>query len=433
MSNPLCEPFDACDAIDGKLLISTALQGPPLAWDPGEISLGDFQARGAVVRPFLDILMEQHWSAKEACYGPVRSVLSLAPGETVELFTSVRTELDLGNLMETASGATRHSTRGGPLGGGGMAGHLELPTRLLGGYGSILDDIGDVLGAVEGAAKGLVGGVVDLVSHAVGGGGPGVTAAVDAARQAVETIDRTESRQDRTQRTSSTERETVQTIRRTFANPYRDRSLQLRFVPVFRRFEVRTLVTRVQPGVAAQYGSLHVAPQASLPAVQSQLNVASSAFAASDQPDKQLGQGSSGSIQRPEGPPRQLNQAQSAVTTKAGVSALQKPLASMVQRATPGTGPGAKPTNALAWSQSYVRDDSLHVPLADAKAAASALKLAGKTKTAFDKAISLTLPAAVAAIPKTRVQVVHLFMGTHIEAVAGDCILVDLPPQLVNP
>ncbi len=81
MPAPPCEPYQPCTDLDARLLISNVLQGPALAWDTGEISLGNFTARGAVARPYVDIRLEQTWVAKEACYRPVRSIFSLAPGE----------------------------------------------------------------------------------------------------------------------------------------------------------------------------------------------------------------------------------------------------------------------------------------------------------------------------------------------------------------
>jgi hypothetical protein len=285
-----------------------------------------------------------------------------------------------------------------------------MPTRQVGAYGSLLDAIGDVLDVVGGAASGLVEGVVDLVSHAVGGGGPGVTAAVGTARRAVEAITRTESRQEYRQHSKEEERETIQSIRRTFSNPYRDRTMQLRFIPVYRRFEVRTAVTRIQPGIAAQYGSISAARESrpSSKLVAGPLNAASSG-------------------------PGQLNQAQAAVTTRANVASLQKPLGAMLQRAAGKTAAGANPSGTLLWSESYIREDSLHVPLADTKAVAGAMKLSGATKTMFEKAIGLTGPSGIAKLPKAPTQTVHLFMGTHIEAVAGGCVLQDLPPLTMVP
>jgi hypothetical protein len=40
MAVTLCEPFASCEGLDGRLLISAAIQGPPLAWDLGEVSFG---------------------------------------------------------------------------------------------------------------------------------------------------------------------------------------------------------------------------------------------------------------------------------------------------------------------------------------------------------------------------------------------------------
>ena len=40
-----------------------------------------------------------------------------------------------------------------------------------------------------------------------------------------------------------------QRVRRTFANPYRDCSLELRFIPVFRKFQVLTKLIGSEPGI----------------------------------------------------------------------------------------------------------------------------------------------------------------------------------------
>src|SRR5690348_6364744 len=107
MPEALCEPFAACDGLDGRLLISSVIQGPPLAWDLGEVSFGTFTSTGAAARPFVDVRLEQTWTAKEACYGPIRSIFSLAPGETVQIAVSVRHELSLTSVVSSASSDVR--------------------------------------------------------------------------------------------------------------------------------------------------------------------------------------------------------------------------------------------------------------------------------------------------------------------------------------
>ena len=78
MVDELCAPFSVCDDLDGRLLINQAIQGPPLAFELGEVSFGSFTAAGAAARPYIDLSVKQTWTSREACYGPVRSIFSLA-------------------------------------------------------------------------------------------------------------------------------------------------------------------------------------------------------------------------------------------------------------------------------------------------------------------------------------------------------------------
>lgn len=106
-----CEPFVQCTQLDARLLISTALQGPPIAGDMGEIPLGRFTAQGAAIRPYVDVRLEQVWVAKEACYGPIRSIFSLAPGE--HLHTGRRRRIRQSRLAHHAGGV-RHRHQATP-------------------------------------------------------------------------------------------------------------------------------------------------------------------------------------------------------------------------------------------------------------------------------------------------------------------------------
>ena len=66
------------------------------------------------------------------------------------------------------------------------------------------------------------------------------------------------------------------------------------------------------------------------------------------------------------------------------------------------------------------------VPLTDPQTASRALGLTRANREQFIGAIDgiTSAVAAIRAITKS----VHLFMGTHVEAVAGDCVLEGLPP-----
>ena len=170
MPEALCEPFGACEGLDGRLLISTVVQGPPLAWDLGEVSFGAFTSAGAAARPYVDVRLNQTWTPKEACYGPVRSIFSLAPGETVQIALTVRHQLSLAHIVSSAASDSR-STQGaekassiGDIVSKQMKQQavVEDRTRYAAGYGSFLEVVADifapgiggaVVNAAEGAAK----------------------------------------------------------------------------------------------------------------------------------------------------------------------------------------------------------------------------------------------------------------------------------------
>src|SRR5215212_8810317 len=102
MAEDFCMLFPQCDDLDGKLLINRTLQGPPLAREEGELPFGTMTMRGAEMRPYLDLSFLQKWIVKEACYGPVRSVMGLAPGETVTIDVARREQVDFASLFRSA-------------------------------------------------------------------------------------------------------------------------------------------------------------------------------------------------------------------------------------------------------------------------------------------------------------------------------------------
>jgi hypothetical protein len=186
---------------------------------------------------------------------------------------------------------------------------------------------------------------------------------MDAAKEAVETIARSEAQHSRSDSTTTTETTaTIQSIKRTFSNPYRDRTLQLRFIPVFRHFEVRTRPASVKPGVALHVGAVRavsgVAEQAGGLRISDALAVAPSHVdpAALQQPLAHLLSGTQDTRVAAKG-------ASPAGATAAGV--------------------GGSPVGALLWSQSIVREDSVLVPLAEAETAASAFGLKGQARKNF--------------------------------------------------
>lgn len=411
MPNQFCEPFDACDGLDGRLLINAAIEGPPLAWDLGEVSFGSFSANGVAARPYVDIQLGQTWTPKEICYGPIRSIFSLAPVETVEIDVMVRRQSSLAQTFSVAS-SDSHSVQGPeqPLQQRQKDVAIEkamkdvqmeqaastMATRKASGYGSILETIANIFapgigGAIVNAAEGVTKHVNET---STGSAGP-VWDAIAQAGRVVETIQRSESQHTRSESGTRTElEETVQSLKRTFSNPYRDRSLQLRFIPVFRHFEVATRPFSIRPGIALEVGAARTVEQT-----------------------------------------LRVRDALAEATTRTDAATLQRPLATMLSasrvagRETRGAAGAAGPNvvGALLWSQSTLREDSVHVPLAAPETAANAFGLDGKERTSFLKAMERITPEAIARRFAATIQHVHLFIGTHIEPVAGECILEDVP------
>ena len=424
MTESLCAPFGDCGPLDARLLINTAFQGPPLALDLAELSFGSATAQGTAARPYLDVSVEQSWTAREACYGPVRSIFSLAPGETVQLTVDVeqrsslvKTVVDhLPNVIEpplfrapihipTATPATPAPHRSDidqmqkQKQKQDAVYAIMLEHNRIGAYGSFLTDLVDPLGVhkilggdggsplpTPPSPAGVAGAIGGLINQAAGGGKGVIANAVGQAAKAAGDAGRAELRHTRDETsTTTTSTETHQTLTRTFANPYRDRTLQLRFVPVFRRFDVYTRPVAATPGVALHTPGFRD--------VERTFEAAASAprFSLAD-------------VAEPEHPHLQTRLASMLSTTAAS---------------------GAH--RALAWPQAQVRSDSLLVPFAPASSAARALGLRGEERSKFVTSIDRSLVGAIAAIA-AHTQSVHLFMGTHIEAVAGECVLHDLPP-----
>ena len=421
MPEALCEPFASCEGLDGRLLISAAIQGPPLAWDLGEVSFGSFTSSGVAARPYVEIRLDQTWTPKEACYAPIRSIFSLAPGETVETFASVRHQVDFTRLVSSASSDSRSTE-------GPQPETVDRKTNLIDaireqvsdkaiqqqkmryalGYGSFWETLGNILlPGVGGAVVNAAEGVANHVEHTSTGAADAVKDAMNAAKHAVETIARSEAQHSRSDSTTTTETtETIQSIRRTFSNPYRDRSLQLRFIPVFRHFEVRTRPASVKPGISLHVGA---ARAVSVAAQQAGLRVRDALAVAPAHVD-------SVALQQPLA--RLLSGTQDMRVAGKGAS----------PPAAAAAGAAGSPVGALLWSESIVREDSVLVPLAEPETAASAFGLKGGARTSFLDTLGRISPDVVAKLFPVEVQNVHLFMGTHIEAVAGECVLKDLPP-----
>jgi len=459
-----CAPFADCGDLDSRVLFQRSLYGPPLVSDPNPLAFGALALRGAAVRPYVDLHFELRWVPRDVCVGPVSWVLTLAPAETVTVATRSEHRTSFTDLVRDATDSSSVSThtRQGPDGLiGAAAGEavsqrdeqdkaqaqqpvddtVELRPMYAKGYGSWLDDLGDAFVAVATggaslAATGVAGAINDVVSHGVGGSGrpgAGVGATVDAIGQIIDSISRNESQSHLSESTHATTDMSSTSVTRVFSNPYRDRTMQLRFMPVFRRFDAVVSIARAQVGLAMVCGHLdfttanvgsryaHVLGAAIgepnlLRLAHAEIGAAPSDFHAA-----------AGTLQ-------DHLQANAAIYTKRFLDAtvqardeetLHTAFNELLTRnAAAGTDRPADIAAGLAWSQSDARANVIHAPLAPIDSVQSAWGLDPESAGVLGAALAQLTPAALGDIlPVPSTQTLHLYAGSHLEAVPGACLL----------
>jgi len=434
-----CSPLAPCQNLDGQLLLQRTIYGPQFGFASQGNLLG-VGATGAGVRPYVDLNLKMTWRPVGLCQGPATSVMGLAPGEVVTVGIRTRSSRTFSDLISDAAESsqtsshsnrfiTQQGTQPAPAGSGGSAGDgsggggvgdfvdtvTKLAPALIFAFASILDDAISVAEDVASGAEGVASDIGSLASGAVsglidngivGGSGNGSSALVDTSSMTndiLDTVSRSESQSHLRQSTVTTSEETEQTIRRVFGNPYLDRSLQLRFIPVFNQFEIQVLLVQATPGLVTHFGEPGLAPagaylsRAGLSAQAAARPVASALYA-TDQV------GDDDGLRRP----------------------MRDMLRSLGAR-------GNSPTlleHGLAWSRTELRGNGLHVPLASADNLASAWKLNSKQAAQLKGSLARIGPDQLAKIFQVQTRTVSIFAGTHIEAVPGDCILPGVPNDL---
>jgi hypothetical protein len=125
-----------------------------------------------------------------------------------------------------------------------------------------------------------------------------------------------------------------------------------------------------------------------------------------------------------------------AAAATADQGAMQAPVMHLLSgQAAAGRAGGAatSPAHGFLWSQTTVRDDAVLVPLTEPATAASAFGLSGGAAKKFGSALQKLDPETLTKVAKALTQDVHLYLGTHVEAVPGTCVLPDVPPLVPQP
>ena len=461
----LCSPFDACDDLDGRVLLQRAAYGPPLVADNETLPFGALALRGAAVRPYVDVHFQLRWVPRDLCYGPIASVMTLAPAETITIATRSEHRTSFTDLVRDATNSSSVSThtRQGPDTGSSersnaqkkmdqlakqmqSARHdaIDLRAMYAKDYGSFLSDIGDAFVAVAtgGASligKAVAGAVGNHSNNAVGSAGnPGamVGATMSAISEVIDSVSRNESQSHLAESTHSTEDTTSTSVTRTITNPYRDRTLQLRFIPVFRPFEIVASIFRARLGLAMVCGHLDFANDRVGSRYAHVLATAISDTNLMRLADADVGVRAADFRAEP-GELQDHLQANAPVYTKRFLNAtieardeetVHGAFSTLLARnGAPVAEEAGDIAAGLAWSQSEVRANVLHVPLSEHEDVRSAWRLDAEASSKLGDVMKQLSPAAIGAIlGPLPTETVHVYAGTHMEAVAGQCVLSDL-------
>jgi hypothetical protein len=305
---------------------------------------------------------------------------------------------------------------------------LELIPIFVSRFGSLFGDALGAAGAAVGGAVGAIAGigdaaadaVSDLVDNVVGGvagAGPaaGLLGTAQQIEEVVDTVERSESESHLRETSVTTTTESEQTVQRTFGNPYLDRSLELRFMPVYHRFEVSTVPKAVRPGLATLVADADPGQRPPAPAPGLGKPGAGP-----------LGPGAIGAGAR-------VRTALAASVTTGDEDAVRIPMVSLLQRATSveDARRSVRIDHGLAWERTDARGNAVHVPLADVDVVQHAWGVRGRVAERLQNALGRLTPDALRRLfPPRNVRVVHVFAGVHVEAVPGTCVLPDIPAHL---
>jgi len=442
-----CDPYDPCANIDGRLLITRTIDGPALSLNE-DLALGEFQLDQAELRPYVRLGFLQRWVVKEMCVGPVRSVLGLAPGEKIT--TDVRTvdSYEFTSLVQEAMESSEVSTNtrleGREFVDTNWDGStVDLSKITVGEWGSFWEVVGAIAGGVLGGPIGAGVGawVGDAIDDATSGGGGGAPAAntatgkiVSVIEESLETIQKSQSKHLLTERSMSVSRTRERSITRSFENPYFNRSLELRFSPVFRHFEVITTLFKFEWGVSLDIGKVrfpkygtgqsHGDFLAARLADQRLLSVANAELGIDEEFSTSARNGAVGTHLNANSE-QYSKKLLRHMHAKRDINTLQAPVAQALRSKVRSNRQAEELGKALQWSSTYTKDNSIFVPATTPDLAVAKLGLKPREKDAFAKKLKRV------AVPELKIEVskkdLHLFAGTHIEAVPGECVLPDVP------
>ncbi len=426
-----CELFKSCKDLDVRTYIWRTFEGPSVAVSDGTVPFTeDTGVTGISTQVFIQLLLRARATLGDACIGPTRSVLGLGPMERFTYVTSRTRELDLGLLIRKAierTNSTETSIRDAL-----ETVTVDTTTTSSGSSDSSGFSLGP-LGSWDFGGENSA----EATEHVVG---TTVTELSDVLTTTLES----ETETTETELSAGFRDTTTQATSRTLVNPYHDRSLLVRFHPVYRE-----VIQVLEPATATVGLAMTTGRFARVPTLAAHGEFLNRAVR-----DKALVQTAAATMAVPRAAgaraaaaaapaERQLQthlQANNRFYTAAWVHEVTRtrgpePVVALAERAVQAQRlVDARQTRraGLAFDRITVRGDRILVPAKDPELFAKTVKLPAGERAVIGH---MTNPAFLDRLRQRQKKEVKLklFMGTHVEVVPGACVLPDVPEPEPEP
>jgi hypothetical protein len=422
MAAPICEDFIYEPALDGRLVINRTLEGPPLATVSDDFDLGGLMLAGAQAVPYVKFGFLTTWAPKEALIGPARSILGLAPGEELTIDVTIAYQFDYAAAVtntaeysQTVDTTQRDYTETGDV----TSKATETTTT-----DSDSVDLGP-LGSWGKSGDTGTATISEIIEHTS-----------TSIAEMLKSVSTTQTNGKSVEVSMSAGMQRENTVTRRVVNPYRDRSLELRFHPVFRRFEVTTLVLEAfEVGLSVIVGAAKFAPRVALMHAdfldrtvrdRAALGAYQAQILESQEPETSSGARILQAHLDANAP--HYTAAFLAETVRMGGRSAAKGCAQQMLERMPGLARSRSRNvnSALAFDRMRVKSGRIMLPARSLEHFKDTLKLPRWESGIVDDLVAAGKATALPKVSASK-QDVRMFMGTHVEAVAGSCVLQDLP------